>query len=96
VITYTAGDVFDVTDLERFNIPANDRLWFSSPTDTSLLVGDSNRDVARLRNDLVAARSQYDRLLSRKVVTAGLALARLARPMVSTFRRIRRVDSATE
>ena len=95
VISYTAGDVFDTGDLGKFNIPAGDRLWFCSPADTSWLGGGANREVARLRNELIAAQSQYERLLSRKVVRAGLALARLARPMISTIRRIRWRASAT-
>jgi hypothetical protein len=48
-----------------------------------------NRKVARLRGELLDAQSRYERLRSRKVVRAGLALARLARPIFSATRRVR-------
>lgn len=89
VVNHAAGDVFDTLDLKRFNIPANDRLWLCRKAAASWPDPGPNRKVARLQSELSAAHSRYERLRSRKVVRAGLALARLARPIFSATRRVR-------
>jgi predicted O-methyltransferase YrrM len=58
--------------------------------DRSARVAAANPEAMRLRDERDLARSQYERLRSRKVVRAGLAAARLARPAVAASRRMKR------
>jgi predicted O-methyltransferase YrrM len=58
--------------------------------DRSTREAAANPEAVRLREERDLARSQYERLRSRKVVRAGLAAARLARPAVTATRRMKR------
>ena len=90
VASYTAGEVLDATDLDRFNIPTHDRLWFCTRTAASGAGVVDNAELDLVRAELAEERSQYERLRSRKVVRAGLAAAQLARPAVTATRRMKR------
>jgi SAM-dependent methyltransferase len=85
VVTYTAREVLAAEDLERFNIPPGDRLWFAS---TAAVGGASNAELLRLNRELAATQHRYERLRSRKVVKAGLAAAAVAKPVIDAFRRM--------
>jgi SAM-dependent methyltransferase len=87
VASYTAGDTLAGAELERFNIPPGHRLWFCRSSAASLNGRVSRAKLDGLRRDLDDARSRFKRLRSRKVVRAGLAAARVARPAVAAMRR---------
>ena len=92
--SHAAGDVFDDSDLDRFNIPSWDRIWTCRPgadrsTTPATNVDELERELQSIRADLTATSRQYQSLRSRKVVRAGLAVGALAKPFIRASRRLR-------
>lgn len=87
VVSHTAGEVLSAEEIERFNIPADQELWFcrSLSHDRSTALSD----LTDARVELFAVRSQLRELQSRRAVRAGLAAARVARPGFEAVRRLR-------
>lgn len=96
VVSYTAGEVLSDEQIERFNVPAGQELWFCRRVAHDRPEAAA-ADAFRVRAELIAVRDQLQILRSRRVVRAGLAAASVARPGFDAMRRLRTrdVDSGT-
>ena len=107
VSSSSAADILDDRELEWHNIKPADRIWScrprfgKAPSHPAYLVSNSpetgrqEHEIRALRAALSAQQADGERLRSRKVVRAGLALARPFRPAFTVMRRLGLIRKGT-